>query len=207
MTSVRRSMRRSAGSRMAVVTGITAAILVLSACTTDSLSDQYRSGDQKGYIAGDGSVLEIPQEQRSEPIVFGGSTDDGSAIDSATYLGNVLVVNFWYAACAPCRYEAPDLEATYQAYRDEGVQFIGVNVRDQQATAREFANTFGVSYPSVIDTDASAQLAFAGQVAPNAVPTTLVLDTRGRVAARILGRILDVSTLEALIDRVLEETR
>ncbi|GGI42993.1 thiol-disulfide isomerase [Cnuibacter physcomitrellae] len=192
---------------MAVVTGITAAILVLSACTTDSLSDQYRSGDQKGYIAGDGSVLEIPQEQRSEPIVFGGSTDDGSAIDSATYLGNVLVVNFWYAACAPCRYEAPDLEATYQAYRDEGVQFIGVNVRDQQATAREFANTFGVSYPSVIDTDASAQLAFAGQVAPNAVPTTLVLDTRGRVAARILGRILDVSTLEALIDRVLEETR
>lgn len=200
-------MRRSVGSRMAVVTGITAAILILSACTTDSLSDQYRSGDQKGYIAGDGSVLEIPQEQRSEPIVFGGPTDDGSAIDSATYLGNVLVVNFWYAACAPCRYEAPDLEATYQAYRDEGVQFIGVNVRDQQATAREFANTFGVSYPSVIDTDASAQLAFAGQVAPNAVPTTLVLDAQGRVAARILGRIVDVSTLEALIDRVLEETQ
>ncbi|WP_229756498.1 TlpA disulfide reductase family protein [Cnuibacter physcomitrellae] len=190
---------------MAVVTGITAAILTLSACAPDTLSDQYRAGDDKGYIAGDGSVLEIAEPDRGEPITFTGTLDTGEVVSDGSYRGRVLVVNFWYAACAPCRLEAPDLEATYQTYRDQGVQFLGINVRDQAATAREFAATFGVTYPSIIDTDGAAQLAFAGQVAPNAVPTTLVLDREGRVAARILGRILDVSTLEALIDRVVKD--
>ena len=158
-----------------------------------------------GYVAGDGSVLEIPQADRGDPIEFAGVGDDGQRITSSDYAGDVLVVNFWYAGCAPCRLEAPDLEAIYQAYQPLEVGFLGVNVRDQAATAQEFATTFGVTYPSIIDTDAGVQLSFAGQVAPNAVPTTLVLDQQGRVAARILGRVTEVSILESLIDRVLQE--
>ncbi|WP_141897525.1 TlpA family protein disulfide reductase [Paramicrobacterium agarici] len=86
-------------------------------------------------------------------------------------------------------------------YQSEEVEFLGVNVRDQASTAREI----GATYPSIVDKDGSVKLSFAGETAPNAVPTTLVLDRDGRVAARVLGRVMDASILDALIDRVLEE--
>ncbi|KQM59268.1 hypothetical protein ASE64_07685 [Agreia sp. Leaf210] len=192
-------------SRASATLGLVLALSLLTACSNDSLADQYTAGDNKGYIAGDGSVLEIQEDERGEPIVFSGTGENGEPITSAGYTGDVLVVNFWYAACAPCRLEAPDLEDTYQKVKDQGVEFLGVNVRDQAATAKEFSATFGVSYPSIIDINGDAQLSFAGDVAPNAVPTTLILDREGRVAARILGRVIEVSILESLIDGVLQE--
>lgn len=192
-------------SRASATLGLLLALSLLTACSNDSLADQYTAGDNKGYIAGDGSVLEIQEDERGEPIVFSGTGENGEPITSAGYTGDVLVVNFWYAACAPCRLEAPDLEDTYQKVKDQGVEFLGVNVRDQAATAKEFSATFGVSYPSIIDINGDAQLSFAGDVAPNAVPTTLILDREGRVAARILGRVIEVSILESLIDGVLQE--
>jgi len=190
-------------SRTAV--GAIALTLLLSGCAADPLAEQYAAGDNKGYIAGDGSVVEIPPAERGDPIEYAGTTDDGAALGSTDYTGRVTVVNFWYAACAPCRLEAKDLEATYQKYLPQQVGFVGVNVRDQPATARGFADTFGVTYPSLVDTDGGVQFSFAGEVAPNAVPTTIVLDREGRVAARILGRVLELSILNSLIDTALEE--
>lgn len=198
-------MPRWPNSRMAAAAGAAAILLLtLTGCTSET-TDLSDAGLDTGYVAGDGSVLEITESERGAPISFAGTGENGEQISSTSYEGNVLVVNFWYAACAPCRLEAPDLESTYQAYLPHEVSFLGVNVRDQAATAQEFATTFGVTYPSIIDTDAGVQLSFAGQVAPNAVPTTLVLDRQGRVAARILGRVTEVSILESLIDRVLQE--
>jgi thiol-disulfide isomerase/thioredoxin len=191
-------------SRTAVA-GAIALALLLSGCAADPLAEQYAAGDNKGYIAGDGSVVEIPPAERGDPIQYAGTTDDGAALGSTDYTGRVTVVNFWYAACAPCRLEAKDLEATYQKYLPQQVGFVGVNVRDQPATARGFADTFGVTYPSLVDTDGGVQFSFAGEVAPNAVPTTIVLDREGRVAARILGRVLELSILNSLIDTALEE--
>lgn len=191
-------------SRTAVA-GAIAFTLLLSGCAADPLAEQYAAGDNKGYIAGDGSVVEIPPAERGDPIQYAGTTDDGAALGSTDYTSRVTVVNFWYAACAPCRLEAKDLEATYQKYLPQQVGFVGVNVRDQPATARGFADTFGVTYPSLVDTDGGVQFSFAGEVAPNAVPTTIVLDREGRVAARILGRVLELSILNSLIDTALEE--
>lgn len=188
-------------SRLARVMISGAAVLALSltGCSSDPLAEQYREGSNKNYIAGDGSLTEILQENRGEPISFSGTTETGETVSSADYLGNVLVVNFWYAGCAPCRAEAPDLERVYQESSPQGVNFLGVNVRDQAATAISFNERFGITFPSIIDQDGQAQLSFASQVPPNAVPTTLVLDAQGRVAARILGQIRDPSILSTLI--------
>jgi thiol-disulfide isomerase/thioredoxin len=188
-------------SRLARVMISGAAVLALSltGCSSDPLAEQYREGSNKNYIAGDGSLTEILQENRGEPIVFSGTTETGETVSSADYLGNVLVVNFWYAGCAPCRAEAPDLEQVYKESSPQGVNFLGVNVRDQAATAISFNERFGITFPSIIDQDGQAQLSFASQVPPNAVPTTLVLDAQGRVAARILGQIRDPSILSTLI--------
>ena len=189
-----------------LVAGAAVIALGLTGCSSDPLAEQYREGSNKNYIAGDGSVTEITLENRGDVITFSGTTETGATVSSADYLGNVLVVNFWYAGCAPCRAEAPDLEQVYTDTAPSGVNFLGVNVRDQAATIDSFNVRFGITYPSIIDQDGQAQLAFAAQVPPNAVPTTLILDAQGRVAARILGQLKDPSILSTLITDIAAES-
>ena len=177
----------------------------LSACANDSLADQFRAGDNKNYIAGDGTVSEFAEANRGEPVVWSGPTESGGLLKSDQLTGVVVVMNFWYAGCAPCRAEAPDLVAVTNMFVGKNVQFVGVNVRDTAETARAFDRNFSVTWPSIIDAQSgSAVLAFTGVVTPQAVPTTLVIDKQGRVAARVLGQI-EKSTLKALIQRVVDE--
>ncbi|MDO7880866.1 TlpA family protein disulfide reductase [Salinibacterium soli] len=183
-----------------------AVALLIAGCTSNgSLEEQYADGSGQGYISGDGAYTEIPAADRGAPIVFEGVDEHGDSISSDSLAGQVYVVNFWYAGCPPCRVEAPDLAALATDYEGE-VPFIGVNVTDSADVAITFAEKFGVPYPSIIDAStASVQLAFAGAVAPNAVPTTLVVDGEGRVAARISGLLRDQSILKSMVDTVLAE--
>ena len=153
------------------------------------------------------TMTEFPVAERGEPVDFGGVTENGAQFSSDDTRGGVTVVNFWYAACGPCRVEAKDLEAVWQEYEGQDVEFIGVNIYDQADTAKAFAEQYGVTYPSLIDVNTGeAKLAFA-RVAPTlAPPTTLVLDAEGRVAARILGQLQSPSILSSMIDTVLKES-
>ena len=192
--------------RSSITALVVASALLLTGCTSDPLADQFREGSGKNYIAGDGTISEFAEPQRGEPIEFSGETVDGGAFDSADTLGDVTVVNFWYAGCAPCRVEAPILEEVSQSFAGEPVSFVGVNVRDQAGTAASFEENYGVTYPSILDVEpGTAQLAFAGDVPPAAVPTTIVLDQEGRVAARVLGQLTEASILESIIDSILAE--
>ncbi len=178
----------------------------LSACAPDPVTESYLNGDDKGYISADGAVVEIAPQDRGEPVEFEGVTESGVAFSSADIAGDVTVVNFWYAACGPCRVEAKDLEAVWQEYQGEDVSFIGVNTYDQPETALAFAEQYGVTYPSLIDVDrGDAKLAFAKAAPIQATPTTLVLDRQGRVAARIVGQLDGKSILSTLIKDALAE--
>lgn len=168
----------------------------------DPLAVQAKAGDNKNYIAGDGSVTEYAADQRGEPVEFEGTLFDGAAVSSSEFPGDVVVLNFWYAACAPCRKEAPDLVELHELFEPEGARFYGVNIRDERSTAEAFERSFGIPYPSFQDKDGGILLAMTQFVPPSAVPTTLVLDREGRVAARILG-LADKSTLKALISDAL----
>ena len=171
---------------------------LLSGCTAnDPLANQYKAGDNKNYIAGDGTVTEFAAESRGSAVKWSGTTATGDVISSEALSGVVTVMNFWYAGCAPCRAEAPDLVALQKEFSD--VQFVGVNVRDSGATAAAFEKNFNINWPSVIDANSgSVLLAFTGIVTPQAVPTTIVIGKDGKVTARILGRI-DKSILGTLI--------
>lgn len=200
-------MTSSLSRRSLFAAGGAAVALALAACTSeDPLAKQANAGDNKNYIAGDGSVTEISPEKRIPAVAFSGKLFDGTTVSSAEFNGAVTVLNFWYAACAPCRAEAPDLEELHQAYKADGVKFYGVNVRDEQAAAEAFERNFGVSYPSFVDKDGAVLLAYSSSklVSPGAVPTTLVLDKQGRVSARIMG-ITDKSTLKSLLASALAE--
>lgn len=193
--------------RLVAVAVAAALALTLAACSNDSLAQQYRDGDNKGFIAADGfETQEIPVADRGEPVVFDGVTESGDEVTSDDYRGQVLVVNFWYAACGPCIIEAPRLEEASEAFDGQDVSFLGINTYDQAATAASFARDNGVSYPSVIAVnDGAVKLAFAQHTPMNATPTTLVLDTQGRVAARLIGALTEASILETIVRDTLAE--
>lgn len=198
-------MNRSTARRVCAATALLLAAGVLSGCANDTLADQYAASDEQGYVAGDGSWQEFAPGERAKPVAYSGTTADDTTISSDDFAGDVVVVNFWYAACPPCRAEAKDLEQVHQKYTEQQVHFVGVNVYDQAETINSFNNEFGVTYPSIIDVNnAEVRLAFADNVPPQAIPSTLVLDREGRVAAVIRG-VADPSVLGAMIDRVLEE--
>ena len=203
-----RDARGPALSRRNVLAGLAglAALPVLAACSTsdDPLAAQAGNADGKNYIAGDGSVLEVAAGERGEPVRFTSTLFTGEALEAADLAGQPAVLNFWYAACAPCRIEAADLQALHEQFEPAGVRFLGVNVRDTAATAEAFERNFGITYPSLEDRGGQVLLAMTDYVPPQAVPTTIVLDRQGRVSSRILG-VAEPSTLKSLITTVVDE--
>ena len=182
-------------------------MLSTSACANDSLADQFRSGDNKNYIAGDGTVTEFALGSRPKAADWSGTTESGEVLSSTQLEGVITVMNFWYAGCAPCRIEMPELIELQTEFLPEGVQFIGVNVRDSPETSLAFARRIGMNFPSVMDAKTgSVVLGFTGVVTPQAVPTTLVIDAEGNVSARVLGRI-DKGILTTLVKTVIEERK
>lgn len=190
----RRTTLRLGGSLLALAP-------LLAAC---SGSSDVASEANAGYVSGDGVVVEIPPEGRADPLEIRGTTYDGDDFDSTALRRAPLLINVWYASCPPCRVEAPALKAVHSEYRALGVGFAGVNTRDKAGPAAAFEETFGITYPSIPDPDGAVIASLDGNVSPNAVPTTLIQDVEGRVAARIAGAA-DQSTLESLLDAVLAE--
>ena len=183
-----------------------AAVLALGACTGGRVTGGglTEDGEQAGYVAPDGSAQTWASEDRGEPVVLGGADFAGSAVDVTAWRGDVVVLNTWYAACPPCRAEAPDLVSLATDYADDGVHVLGINGTDDAGAAQAFERTFSVPYPSLADTDGQAVAALQGSVPLQAVPTTVVLDRDGRVAARVLG-LAGGSTLRAMVDDLLAE--
>lgn len=189
--------------RRAGVCLLLVASLFLTGCVAaDPLADQATAGSTS-YVAGDGSVAEYTPETRGEPLTVQGTLFDGTSTGSQDWTGQVVVLNVWYAACAPCRAESPTLAALHADFAGQGVQFYGINIRDESATASAFERNFEISYPSFEDNDGQILLSLTEYVPPQAVPTTLVLDREGRVAARVLG-IADENILRTLITEELD---
>ena len=185
------------------------ASLALAGCTAnDSLANSYNSGDVTGnYVSPDGATKTIAPADRGSSVTWSGTTDAGATVSSSDYAGKVVVLNFWYAACPPCRAEAANLEKLSATYSTQGVVFLGVNVQDTAPTALSFEKAHGVTYPSILDADEGAvKLAFTGKMSPTAVPTTLIIDAKGRVAARFSGLITSPSLVGTVITATLAES-
>ena len=195
-----RPSRRWAGGLVAL------ALLVGAAgCSQDpnSVAAQAKAGDQKGYVSGDGAVETIPEADRGEPVELSGKLLDGSAWDSASARGQVLVLNVWGSWCAPCVAEAPDLQKVWDDLQADSapVRFMGIDFREDPARGAAFARKAGITYPSLSDEASGGTLILALQGKAPTVPTTLVLDTEGRIAARVSGPV-SASTLRGLVDDV-----
>jgi thiol-disulfide isomerase/thioredoxin len=196
------SMSRShrSGRRSGRATAALAALVAsLAGCTTSS----GNAVTGQNYQAGDGSITILAPDQRKPPGELRGTTVDGQQVDLAGYRGNVVVLNVWGSWCGPCQKEAPALQAASQALAPKGVKFLGINIREDgnRARAAAFERTYGITYPSLFDSTGYL-LALRGVVAANAVPSTVIVDAQGRIAARISGETTK-NTLVDLVDDVL----
>jgi thiol-disulfide isomerase/thioredoxin len=175
-----------------------AAVMVLSACGGTS------STGTSGYVSGDGLVTTVDPSDRHKAPIIEGTDLDGNKISTADYSGEVLVVNLWGSWCPPCRKEAPILVATSKAYADKNTQFIGVLSDDNQSSAKAFADQQSMTYPTIMDPDGSRQLALASVMPAPGLPTTWIIDSKGRMAARYAGALPSKATLTGLINYVKE---
>jgi thiol-disulfide isomerase/thioredoxin len=167
---------------------------LLSAC-----SNGVGTSGGTGYVSGKGAVTSLPASDRKPVGPLEGTTIDGRAVSLHDYAGQVVVVNVWGSWCAPCRAEAPALVAASKQLAGKDVAFLGINSRDlNRAAARAFVRRFHVPYPSIYDQQGKTLLAFHATLTPNSIPSTVVVDRKGRVAASILGEI----TARTLVDLV-----
>jgi thiol-disulfide isomerase/thioredoxin len=195
-------MRRVATA--AITLGLSA---LLAACGSDpnSIAAQARSGDGKGFVAGDGSIERIAIDRRHAPLALQGTTLEGRRWSLSQDMGTVVLLNMWGSWCGPCVAEATDLQRAWTQVKSQGkpVQFIGLDFKEGPEAGAAFERKYQITYPSLAYDGGRPVLALQGK-APT-VPTTLILDRQGRIAARVLGQTT-AATLTGLVDDVLAES-
>ena len=145
----------------------------------------------------------IPADAREPAPAFSGELLDGTRFESTSLAGDITVINFWGSWCAPCRVETPEFQAVYADVSDSGVQFLGVDVKDNRQLAQAFVDSVGAEYPSLFDPRGEIALAFRGFPA-NVVPSTILIDREGRVAA-VYVAVVPEEDLRAALDLLLAE--
>jgi cytochrome c biogenesis protein CcmG, thiol:disulfide interchange protein DsbE len=147
----------------------------------------------------DGSGLEPGVSAMDRPMPrLRGATLDGGTADTRELRGSVAVVNVWAEWCGPCLEEMPALQRLSERYAGRGVAFLGINYRNDEAKARAFVASTGVTYPSLVDRDGAwaDDLGFVG------LPDTYVVDRSGTIRYAVFGRT-DEAELAGLIDELL----
>jgi thiol-disulfide isomerase/thioredoxin len=177
---------------------LVSALLALAGCT------DLQGTEGKEYVGGDGQMVIYDRDERGEPVEASGPSVDGGELDLADYRGQVVVANVWWSQCGPCRKEMPLLQDVANDLGDDAV-LLGINVRETGIeNARAFERALEVDFPSFYDPGSEVLLAF-DRIAPNAIPSTAILDREGRVAALVTGEIRGAVTLRDVVEDIAAE--
>ena len=172
----------------------TTSLLLVGGCGSTQANDE-------GFVAGDGSLTILPIDRRPTAPVIEGVTLDDQPWTSAKISDKVIVYNVWGSWCAPCVSEAPALVRASRRL-DNQAAFVGLNTRDfDKAAPRAFVLAYEIPYVNLFDPQGALILRFSGELPPNAIPSTIVIDRQGRLAARIIGETTE-ATLVGLVQDI-----
>jgi thiol-disulfide isomerase/thioredoxin len=184
--------------RLPLAVAVLATALSLSGCSGDASAGGDPTTPQLEALGESTSGLLDPQDRPPAPALGGQTLGEGE-LEVGDLRGSVVVLNFWASWCAPCIAEAKNLVAVAEQTADDGVVFVGVNVKDERANALAFERTHGVPYDSLYDQPGALLTRFRTLV-PQTPPTTLLLDREGRIAARFIGGVTEDELLAPVQD-------
>lgn len=180
---------------------VLSALLLAGSLAGCSRGDVGSSGDQ-GFVSGKGVITVLKTADRKRPGPVEGTTLGGRHVSLRDFRGKVVVVNVWGSWCPPCRAEAPMLADAARHLRSKGVAFLGINSRNpEEAGPKAFVRRYKIPYDSIYDPDGRTLLAFHDTLPPNSIPSTVILDRQGRVAASVIGEVTR-TTLDDLVQDV-----
>lgn len=181
-------------------------LLVISLLITSCASpvSNISSDSESGFVSGDGTSIFLNKNERKSAPELSNVEFLTSEIDLKTLKNKVVLINVWGSWCSPCRKEAPELEELYLKNKADNVEFIGINIRDSKISANRFIENFSITYPNIFDRDGKLLLGYKDSLPANAIPSTILIDKNGLVAARQLGPI-DKSLIQGFISELVEE--
>lgn len=147
-------------------------------------------GGNTNYVAAnDPGLSTVALGRRPTAPQISGVSLQGKPLSLSDYKGHLVVLNVWGSWCTACREEGAALEETYQEFQSKGVVFLGINTRDSNDAALAYVNANGVTYSSFQDPNELLVLQFKSIFPATSVPSTVILDTKGDVAVRVLGGV------------------
>ncbi len=172
-----------------IVIACAAVTLCVAGCDGGAIGANVPQSSGTSFVGSSYTSTVFKPGQRPQVPEVSGTSLTGKPLRLSSYRGHVLVLNFWGSWCTPCRAEAPALGTLSRQMYPKGVRFLGVDIRDEPDSALAFMQTFRVGYPSFNDPNDQIALDFRGTITPSAIPTTLVIDRSGQVAARVVGGV------------------
>ena len=176
----------SCSARLPAIAAAATAMLALAGCGGGAIGADTPASSGQSFVGSSYSSTVFRAGARPTAPDISGTTLTGQHLSLSADRGSVVVINFWGSWCAPCRKEAADLQSVHAATENAGVKFVGVNIRDEQDPANAYDQAHDITYPSIFDPSGRVALQFA-QVPPSAIPSTLVIDSTGHIAAIHLG--------------------
>jgi thiol-disulfide isomerase/thioredoxin len=180
---------------------------LLAGCSTGD--DAVAQGGTFEFVSPGGKtdIFYNPPDRRGKPGLISGPDlmNPAHTVTVDDFVGKLVVINVWGQWCGPCRAEASALQKVYDDTRADGVEVLGIDVRDNnREAAQDFVKDRKVTYPSIYDPAMRTMLAFGGKYPTSVIPSTLVLDRQHRVAAVFLRELL-AEDLQPVVQRIAAE--
>ncbi|MFM1826024.1 MAG: hypothetical protein RLZZ37_659 [Actinomycetota bacterium] len=176
--------------------------LLITSCATPV--SNISSDSESGFVSGNGTSVFLNKTERKPAPELKDVEFLSSEINLNSLKNKVVLINVWGSWCSPCRKEAAELEELYLKNKANNVEFIGINIRDSKISANKFIENFSITYPNIFDRDGKLLLGYKDSLPPNSIPSTILIDKNGLVAARQLGPI-DKSLIQGFISELVEE--
>jgi peroxiredoxin len=178
-------------NRMLRMTGVLAALTLLSLAVPLPHIDEVRNGDVSAIVFG--GAAEAAQssacDKNPKPANLNFVLKDASGkdFDLASQKGKVILLDFWATWCPPCKVEIPWFVEFQEKYGPKGFIVIGVSVDDPASALKPFGDKYKVNYPLLVGEGRNDIKGPRGYNAAWGLPKTFVIGRDGNICKTHVG--------------------